>query len=71
MYSASRELFFAERSIFKTTERSDSNIRQSTFDIRHSLKFHTSMASGQKTAGLIRKETLKKRITNNEYRMSK
>jgi hypothetical protein len=26
---------------YKKTERSDSTIRQSTFDIRHSLEFHT------------------------------
>jgi hypothetical protein len=25
---------------YKKTERSDSTVRQSTFDIRHSLKFH-------------------------------
>ncbi|CAB1072186.1 hypothetical protein D1AOALGA4SA_1465 [Olavius algarvensis Delta 1 endosymbiont] len=32
--------------LFRKTERSESDIRHSSLVIRHSLKFHTSAASG-------------------------
>jgi len=32
--------------LIKKTEQGDSTLRQSSFDIRHLLKFHTSAASG-------------------------
>jgi len=52
------------------TERSDSTIRQSTFDIRHSnvVSHEVSALSPapKKSADLIEIETLKKRISNIE-----
>ncbi|KGM38202.1 hypothetical protein JY97_17750, partial [Alkalispirochaeta odontotermitis] len=50
-------------------ERSDSTIRQSTSVIRHSLKFHTSAASGQKNGQSDqRKETNERRTSNVQHR---
>jgi len=38
---------------FKKTERSDSNIRHSTFVIRHSLKFHTRCQKRQRYSSIL------------------
>ncbi|CAB1083337.1 hypothetical protein D1AOALGA4SA_10909 [Olavius algarvensis Delta 1 endosymbiont] len=51
---------------FKLIERSDSTIRHYSLFISHSLKFHTSAASGQKNG---QSDQLKK-LRKSEYRIS-